>query len=245
MATLCEHCLSPIVPTDRPCECMGAVRARRSLKHDGNRDTGAWIQTFTGRAFWPLDPDPEQIAIEDIAHALSLQNRYAGHTFFPYSVARHSLCVMRLLQMWGAPELVQLLGLLHDASEAYLTDIPAPLKNTSLFDGYGDAERRLQTVIERKFMPCAFTPGHPRVKEADYEMLLAERPIVLPPGAWKLARPAESRAQEAFNWGVEQFDTVRIAGDHSGPIPAGESRARLAVEKRFLAEYERLTKGCS
>lgn len=37
---------------------------------------GVWIQTYTGRMFWPLDPRPEEIWIEDIAHALSLQCRF-------------------------------------------------------------------------------------------------------------------------------------------------------------------------
>ncbi|MEM9149127.1 MAG: hypothetical protein AAGB19_01555 [Cyanobacteria bacterium P01_F01_bin.3] len=81
----------------------------------------AWIQTFTGKAFWPLEPDPELICIEDIAWALAHQSRYSGHCDRFYSVAEHSLWVSGQC----SPE-HKLWGLLHDASEAYLSDVVRP-----------------------------------------------------------------------------------------------------------------------
>jgi hypothetical protein len=74
---------------------------------------GDWMQTFTGRRFWPLDPRGEDVLIEDIAHALSLLTRYGGHCTRFYSVAEHSVLLARA----ATPENALWL-LLHDASEA-------------------------------------------------------------------------------------------------------------------------------
>src|SRR5690606_29748913 len=84
---------------------------------------GDWMQTFTGRRFWPLDPRPDEICIEDIAHALSMQCRYAGHCLSFYSVAEHSVLLSQ-----HVAEPFRRWALLHDASEAYLVDVPRPIK---------------------------------------------------------------------------------------------------------------------
>jgi hypothetical protein len=63
-------------------------------------ERGDWIQTATGRPFWPIDPRPEDIDIEDIAHALSMLCRFGGHCLRFYSVAEHSV----LLSQYVAPE---------------------------------------------------------------------------------------------------------------------------------------------
>jgi len=89
--------------------------------------TGDFMQTFTGRKYWPMDPRPHEVYIEDIAHSLGLQCRYAGHCIKFYSVAEHSVLIARHLAATHAPE-VALAGLLHDAPEAYCVDIPRPLK---------------------------------------------------------------------------------------------------------------------
>jgi uncharacterized protein len=88
--------------------------------------TGDWIQTYTGKQFWPLSPLPEDIVIEDIAHALSMQCRFGGHVRTFYSVAQHSVHVSLLVEPQYA-----LWGLLHDAAEAYLVDLPRPIKKFS------------------------------------------------------------------------------------------------------------------
>ena len=59
------------------------------------RSRGSWAQTFTGRQFFPLDPDPQDIDIVDIAHSLAMQCRYNGHTDRFYSVAEHCVHVSR------------------------------------------------------------------------------------------------------------------------------------------------------
>ncbi len=89
--------------------------------------TGDFMQTFTGRKYWPMSPRPHEVYIEDIAHSLGLQCRYAGHCIKFYSVAEHSVLIARHIAATHAPE-VALAGLLHDAPEAYCVDIPRPLK---------------------------------------------------------------------------------------------------------------------
>lgn len=83
----------------------------------------SWIQTFTGRRFHPLTPRAEDVCIEDIAHALANQCRFSGHVRHFYSVAQHSVLVSD-----NCPPEDRLWGLLHDAAEAYLVDLPRPVK---------------------------------------------------------------------------------------------------------------------
>lgn len=106
------------------------------------------IKTFTGLSVDPLDVRPDQIVIEDIAHALAQCNRFAGHVSAPISVAQHSVYVSLLV---GSPTTYALAGLLHDASEAYLGDVTYPLKRSKAMSAYRDAESRLQRRILERF----------------------------------------------------------------------------------------------
>lgn len=138
---------------------------------------GDWLQDIGGGAFWPLDPRPEDIHIESIAHALSMQCRYGGHVRHFYSVAEH--CV--LLAMW-APAEAKRWALLHDASEAYLVDVPRPVK--AYLTGYAAAEARLMAAVVDRF---GLEPGEPAiVKEGDRRILLTERAALMgpPPMPW-------------------------------------------------------------
>jgi hypothetical protein len=135
---------------------------------------GDWMQTATGREFWPLDPRPEEVCIEDIAHALANQCRFAGHCRQFYSVAQHSVLVSR--QFSGRE--VRLWGLLHDASEAYVVDVPRPLK--PFLSGYGEIEDRVMAAICDRFDLPREMPKEIRV--ADTAILADEaRDIMLPP----------------------------------------------------------------
>jgi hypothetical protein len=112
----------------------------------------SFIETYTGRTIDPIDPHPGEIDIQDIAHALSMQCRFSGHCRVHYSVAEHSVRVSEYLEDAGASKEVCLWGLLHDASEAYLVDLPRPLKeHTELGRAYREAESHLQAVICRRF----------------------------------------------------------------------------------------------
>ncbi|MGD0775965.1 MAG: phosphohydrolase [Candidatus Solibacter sp.] len=117
--------------------------------------------------FWPLDPNPEKILVEDIAHALAHQCRFGGHASTFYSVAEHSVHVSKLCPAEDA-----LWGLLHDASEAYLVDLARPLKLLPEFAAYREAERRLQCAVAVRF---GLLPDQPAsVTEADDTMLWIE-----------------------------------------------------------------------
>jgi len=105
-----------------------------------------YIQTFTDKLIDPLDPDPDQICIEDIAHALSNLCRFGGHSSSFYSVAQHSV---RCSQHFNDSDPEALAALLHDASEAYLLDIPSPVKWR--LPEYLAAEDKLMSVIAEKF----------------------------------------------------------------------------------------------
>jgi len=102
----------------------------------------SYIRTFTGTKFFPLDPRPEDVRIEDIAHSLARLCRWVGHVpVEQYSVGLHS---MHVCDMVTTPA-DKLAALLHDASEAYLGDIAKPVK--VLLPDYKIAENRLMTVI--------------------------------------------------------------------------------------------------
>ena len=101
-----------------------------------------YIVTYIGRKVYPLDPDPDTICIEDIAHALSNKCRFGGHTRCFYSVAQHSIIVSI-----HAP--FPLHGLLHDAAEAYLCDLASTIKPA--FSEFKHAEFILMEAIYARF----------------------------------------------------------------------------------------------
>lgn len=139
----------------------------------------SYILTHTGRIFYPLDPNPADVDIEDIAHALSQQCRFTGHTREFFSVAQHSVIVAN--QLRGDATLA-LVGLLHDASEAYLADISTPVKRA--LHNYEGIEMGLWRAIAERF--CL--PDHwlSAVKTADLMSLATERRDLMPyhPGEW-------------------------------------------------------------
>lgn len=103
------------------------------------------IVTFTGRYIDPVEPDSSRINIVDIAHALALSCRYGGHCPRFYSVAEHSILVHNLMEKAGFPKPALFAGLMHDAEEAYLMDMPTPIKRQ--FQTYVDSSINLRKVI--------------------------------------------------------------------------------------------------
>jgi len=130
-----------------------------------------WIQTYTGKRYYPLAPVKGDIDIEDISHALSLLCRFGGHIDRFYSVAEH--CV--LLSQW-VDEKYALSALLHDATEAYVVDVPRPLK--FLLPEYRDLESRAWEAITKKFHVDLVLPE--QVKEGDNRILINERNKLMP-----------------------------------------------------------------
>lgn len=139
--------------------------------------------TASGREFYPLSPSVDAIAIEDIAHALAYQCRFNGHTRVFYSIAEHCVSVSRLC----APE-DALWGLLHDASEAYLGDLIAPVKYLPGLWAYRDLEARVLQVVASAFNLQLPIPTS--VATADDWMLQIELRELLPmPATWHVALP--------------------------------------------------------
>lgn len=110
------------------------------------KEKDAWIQTYTGKKFYPLDPRKEDIDIIDIAHALSLSCRFVGHCTEFYSVAQHSILVSN--HMSSNRELA---GLLHDASEVYISDLARPFKLLEINKEYKKIEAIIMEIIYDKF----------------------------------------------------------------------------------------------
>jgi hypothetical protein len=178
---------------------------------------GDWIQTFTGRPFWPLDPRPEDVVIEDIARALSNQCRFAGHTRSFYSVAQHSVLVSIHCDPADA-----LKGLLHDASESYLSDVCRPLKVQPEMRPYREAEHRIMGVICDRFGLTHDEPAS--VRRADHQMLFEEKRMLLsdPPMAWGAPQ------------GGDPPPSLHVEFD---PLPP------TAAESSFLARFAELAPG--
>jgi hypothetical protein len=140
-----------------------------------------WLQTYTGVQFRPLDPQVEDIRIDDIAHALSNQCRFSGHCREFYSVADHSVWVSRIV-----PPEHALWGLLHDAGEAYLVDLPRPIKHGSEMGAiYREAENRLMRAVCQRFGLLSAEPT--AIRAADQTMLFTEQRDLMggPPKAWR------------------------------------------------------------
>lgn len=141
---------------------------------DGFDPNAAWIQTHSGRRFNPITPNPDAIVIQDIAHALSMQCRFSGHCHEFYSVAQHSVLVSHICNEEDA-----LWGLLHDASEAYLVDVPRPIKRSGKFQAYIDFENAMQEAVCRRFALPFQEP--PSVKRADTKLLSTEARDLMSP----------------------------------------------------------------
>lgn len=146
----------------------------------------SWIQTYTGKKFDVLNPRAEDVCWLDIAHSLSQQCRFNGHTKLFYSVAEH--CVLASLHV---PERFALHALLHDAAEAYIGDMPKPVKD--LFPEFSRLEGK---ILEAVFVAAGLEPGFPYeaaqwINGIDVRLLMTERDQLMskPPEPWGLDHP--------------------------------------------------------
>lgn len=109
-----------------------------------------YMGTFTGKKFYPNDFKPSDVCIEDVAHALSMECRYGGHTRTFYSVAEHC-CLLcdHVMTSVGTSRLtlyeMARVALLHDAAEAYVSDMTRPLKK--VLPSFKMLENRVETVV--------------------------------------------------------------------------------------------------
>ncbi len=167
-----------------------------------------WILTFTGKQFTPSDPRPELFDIRDVAHSLSLLCRYNGHCTSFYSVAEHSVRVSQI-----CTEQHQRWGLLHDLGEAYLGDLPRPIKGD--FPRFVQYEEALLEMAAGVF--DLSWPMPPEVKVADDKLLATEFRDLM----------------------VDQSYLKLLAQD---PLPGKiEPMGPEAAERAFLERYAELT----
>lgn len=124
------------------------------------------ISLLNGGYFDYEEPEKSMYTIEDIARGLSHTARFSGQTDRPYYVSQHSVLVSNLVPPEHALE-----GLLHDGTEAFLCDVPSPLKR--MLPGYIELEKRAEADMCKRF-GMKF-PFHPSIKEADIRVFLAER----------------------------------------------------------------------
>jgi uncharacterized protein len=129
-----------------------------------------YILAPDGQRFNPLEPDLEVVTLENIAHLLAMRPRFWGATSRYYSVAEHSVYVAQSL-----PLHLRLAGLLHDAGEAFVMDVPKPLK--AQMPELCEAERQWASMAAFKF---SANIHHPGVKAADGAVLCKEIMALIP-----------------------------------------------------------------
>ena len=131
------------------------------------------MNTWTGRQFDPLHMQPSDVSLEDIAHALSLLCRGGGHLDRFYSVGQHCINCAGEARARGWSDRLVLACLLHDASEAYISDIIRPVKIH--LDNYREIEDRIMAVILEAFGLHDLTPEeNASWKQIDDDMLRGE-----------------------------------------------------------------------
>lgn len=181
-------------------------------------DKQVCINSYHGHCFDPTAAAPGDLCVEDIAHALSLLCRANGHLHFFYSVAQHCLACQREAAARGWSARLQLLCLLHDASEAYIGDLTRPLKR--YLPAFDEIEQRLQAQI---YTALDVAPPNPAeaalVAEVDDAMLYWEFHLLHPTGI--------------------DCRRLPLTGDFS---PAEEPRE--AVERDYLRAFAALKEGC-
>lgn len=147
--------------------------------------TGPWMQTACGGALPLIGVQARHIDWRDVARGLALTCRFAGQMrdCRVYSVAQHSVLVARALPVELRPW-----GLLHDASEAYLVDVPRPVK--PFLAGYKEAEEAIERAVAEAF--GLVWPMPAEVKRVDNAILADEAAqiMVSPPRGWCLIEPA-------------------------------------------------------
>lgn len=145
-----------------------------AAEHYKAHEISLYIETASGANFYMDDP---QFDIKDIAHALAHQCRYTGHSKQFYSVAEHSILVSRIVEDLGLGDPFE--GLMHDAAEAYLSDIAAPWK--ALLPDYKKLEARIETPLRLwAGVPEKLSEG---VKRAGWLALFIEARALIPSGA--------------------------------------------------------------
>ena len=204
------------------------------------------ITTYTKKPFDPMLPEPDSIDIRDIAHALSLLCRANGHFPHFYSVAQHSLNCLAEAKARGCGRNVQLACLLHDAAEAYMADMPRPVKEQLPL--YREKETALLGLILAKWLDAPLTGSeYAQVFEIDDAMLYHEFLALM---GQEILTPRELKSKPSFDiipfkdaerGMLREFSALVCGGDKlyvgvdwcSGRWLAAELRGTLITERIF------------
>jgi hypothetical protein len=192
-------------------------------------------QTYTGRMFTPFDPDPADVDIRDIAHALALTCRFGGHCRRFYSVAQHSVHASTLV----APE-YSLWALMHDAAEAYVGDVVRPLKRALWAS---DPQARLCrfedvecNVLEA--IALAFDLPWPLSRECDCEIRVADNRLLVwearelmapPPRPWSVT--AEPINRTLCAWSPETAERTFLARYEELAVQSAANKLKETVSR--------------
>ena len=172
----------------------------------------AFITTHSGKSFYPFDPTPAALDLGDIAHALAQKCRWNAHTSRFYSVAQHSVLVSR----YTIAPADRLWGLLHDAREAYLPDVPSPIKR--FCPELVEAENRILHAVAVAFYLPPMIPA--TVHAADM-----------------VVRSAEARDLMGLDATQAPWNEYPPFGDGIVALPPD------AAERLFWSEFHKLTFG--
>lgn len=128
------------------------------------------ITTYTGKNFDPTEPDASVFDVRDIAHALSLTCRGNGHVKTFFSVGQHCINCAKEAELRGYSQRIILACLLHDASEAYMSDVPRPFKEA--MPEYVRMEEKLLDLIYERFLGSILSEEECRIiKNIDDDLL--------------------------------------------------------------------------
>lgn len=161
------------------------------------------ITTYGGTHFVPARPEKDKIHITDIAHALSLICRGNGQVKTFFSVGQHCInCALEAKER-GYGRRIILACLLHDAGEAYMSDVPSPLKR--FLKDYEEMEERILDMIYTKYLGSGLTEEEKRlVKEIDRDFLYFDLRELLN----ETTMEAEPAMRTAFSYEVRPFSEV-------------------------------------
>lgn len=158
------------------------------------------MQTLTGHRFYVLDPEPEDICIEDISGSLGKICRFNGHPRVPYSVGQHCVLGSYVVEEKTHDLLFALAFLLHDSGESYLGDMTRPLKNMPELEAYRLAERKLNRTIEKRFSLPKGILDEKIIKEVDTRMLFTEKRDLLVSIQWGHSAPPYDFKIKPWGW---------------------------------------------
>lgn len=227
-------CASPLVDAAR-----SIIFSIRYFDWRSNRRESAWFTVGSGWRFWPEDPRPGDFNIEDVASSLSRVCRFNGHLGGAldcgpgrvYSVAHH--CV---LMADFADDDVKFLALMHDAPEAYLCDLPTPVKR-AVGGGYRSLEDRCWAALCRQYHIDCDAGAYDRLKELDARMLHSEARLFFPPGYVAGDGPAASDRGAGVCYGV--YGGRTLGSREMAAISASRDWTISYTREQFLERYRR------